>query len=106
MAVKRLPRGRWPVAQRAVSGKAKSMPPATSRNFIAEPAHSISRVMATPGETTAAHLLAYPGLRRVPTAKVEIFDRPGFLPPDLCGELIALIDRDRRPSTIADPNGD
>ena len=82
------------------------MPPATSRNFIAEPAHSISRVMATPGETTAAHLLAYPGLRRVPTAKVEIFDRPGFLPPDLCGELIALIDRDRRPSTIADPNGD
>jgi prolyl 4-hydroxylase len=62
--------------------------------------------MANPGETSAATLLAYPGVRRVPSPKLELFDRPGFLPPDLCAELIALIDRDRRPSTIADENGD
>ena len=82
------------------------MPPAASRNFIADPAPGISEPMATPGATTAEHLMAYPGLRRVPTPKVELFDRPGFLPPELCAELMVLIDRDRRPSTIADPNGD
>jgi prolyl 4-hydroxylase len=37
---------------------------------------------------------------------VELFDQPGFLPAELCARLIALIDQDRRPSTIADPNGD
>ena len=62
--------------------------------------------MATPGETTAEQLLAFSGVRRVPSLRIELFDRPGFLPPDLCAELIRLIDKDRRPSTIADPNGD
>jgi len=42
----------------------------------------------------------------VPTPKAELFDMPGFLPPDMCTALIALIDQGRRPSTIADPNGD
>ena len=45
-------------------------------------------------------------MRRVPSPKLELFTAPGFLPPDLCDRLIALIDTDRRPSTIADPNGD
>ncbi len=63
-------------------------------------------VMANPGETSAAFLLARPGVRRVPTARLELFDQPGFLSADLCEELIGLIDQDRRPSTIADPNGD
>ncbi|MEO6387038.1 MAG: 2OG-Fe(II) oxygenase [Croceibacterium sp.] len=62
--------------------------------------------MATPGETSATQLMAYPGVRRVPSPKVELFDRPGFLSPALCAELVAVIDRDRRPSTIADENGD
>ena len=62
--------------------------------------------MANPGETEAARLLAHLGVRRVPSPKAELFDLPGFLPPDICAELIALIDQDRRPSTIADPNGD
>jgi prolyl 4-hydroxylase len=62
--------------------------------------------MTTPGTTTAARLLAYPGVRRVPSPLIELFDRPGFLAPDHCRRLIALIDKDRRPSTIADPNGD
>ena len=62
--------------------------------------------MATPGTTTAEHLLFYPGVRRVPSSRIELLDRPGFLPPDLCAELMGLIDKDRRPSTLADPNGD
>ena len=62
--------------------------------------------MTTPGETSAKRLTAYSGVRRVPSPKVELFDRPRFLAPELCTRLIALIDQDRRPSTIADPNGD
>src|SRR6188768_3530271 len=64
------------------------------------------RLMANPGETTAAQLLAYPGVRRVPSPRLELFDRPGFLSPELCTALVALIDRNRRPSEIADANGD
>ncbi len=62
--------------------------------------------ITTAGETTAARLMACPGLRRVPSPKIELFDRPGFLPPELCARLIELVDQDRRPSTIADPTGD
>ena len=62
--------------------------------------------LTTPGETNAARLLAHPGVRRVPSPRIELFDRPRFLPPELCARLIELIDQDRRPSTIADPNGD
>ena len=62
--------------------------------------------MANPDDTSAAQLLAFPGVRRVPSPRIELFDRPGFLPPALCAELIALIERERRPSEIADANGD
>lgn len=62
--------------------------------------------MPIPGATSPETLLAQPGVRRVPTERLALFDRPAFLPPDLCARLIALIDKDRRPSTIADPNGD
>jgi prolyl 4-hydroxylase len=62
--------------------------------------------VANPGETSTEHLLARPGVRRVPSAKVELFTVPGFLPSELCDALIMLIDANRRPSTIADPNGD
>jgi prolyl 4-hydroxylase len=62
--------------------------------------------MANPGETSAAQLMAFPGIRRVPSQRLELFDRPEFLPPELCTRLIALIDRNRRPSEIADANGD
>src|SRR5690606_27179793 len=61
---------------------------------------------ANPGETSSELLLARAGVRRVPSPKIELFDLPRFLPPELCSELIALIDRERRPSTIADENGD
>ena len=85
-----------------------------SKNCVGEPLTQLyyaavsgyHEAMANPGETTAERLLAYPGVRRVPSPRIELFDRPGFLSPKLCGALVGLIDRDRRPSTIADENGD
>ena len=62
--------------------------------------------MPNPGETSAEFLLSQRGVRRVPSDRLELFDCPGFLPPALCERLVRLIDKDRRPSTIADPNGD
>ncbi len=62
--------------------------------------------MTTPGDTSTELLLARPGVRRVPNPTVELFTVPGFLPGELCEELIALIDANRRPSTLADTNGD
>jgi prolyl 4-hydroxylase len=62
--------------------------------------------MANPGETSTEHLLARSGVRRVPSPRVEMFTVPNFLPGKLCDELMKLIDANRRPSTIADPNGD
>lgn len=62
--------------------------------------------MTNPGEPSADALMAQAALRRVPSPKAELYLMPQFLPPGLCAELMALIERDRRPSTIADPNGD
>jgi prolyl 4-hydroxylase len=57
-------------------------------------------------ESVAARLLAREGMQRLPTPKAELFQVRGFCPEDLAAELIALIEQDRRPSTIADDNGD
>lgn len=62
--------------------------------------------MLPPGESSAELLLARPGVQRVPSGKLELFQLRGFLTPEMCSELIAQIDRERRPSTLADPNGD
>ena len=53
-------------------------------------------------DAIAARLAAAPGMQRLPSARLALFIRRGFLPPALCAELIAAIDRVRRPSTIAD----
>ena len=47
-----------------------------------------------------------PRMRQVPSPRIEMYTLPHFLPPDLCAGLMRLIDADRRPSTIADANGD
>lgn len=57
-------------------------------------------------ESIAARLAAQAGMQRLPTPKAELFQHKRFVPPALCADLIALIDKDRRPSTIADDNGD
>jgi len=44
-------------------------------------------------------------VQRVPSPSLELFIVKGFLPPEDCVELMALIDARRRPSTIADDRG-
>ena len=44
-------------------------------------------------------------MQRVPSPSLELFIVKGFLPPEDCVELMALIDARRRPSTIADDRG-
>ena len=51
-------------------------------------------------------LTARAGIQRVPSPKLTLFVARGFLPPELCATLIERIDAVRRPSTIADANGD
>lgn len=62
--------------------------------------------MLAPGESSATILLAQSGLQRVPSPKLELFQLRQFLDPRLCAELRARIDDERRPSTLADANGD
>ena len=67
---------------------------------------TIVRAMQSPGESSAEILRRWPGMRHAPTPRLDLFTAPGFLPPDLCAGLMRLIDANRRPSTIADANGD
>ncbi|MBU1757097.1 MAG: hypothetical protein KJ703_08965, partial [Alphaproteobacteria bacterium] len=62
--------------------------------------------MNAPGESSADRLLARKGVQRVPTDKLELFQLRNFIAPALCAELIAMIESNRRPSTIADDIGD
>jgi len=51
-------------------------------------------------------LLSTPGTQKLPSPKLTLFVRRGFLPPALCRAVMERIDAVRRPSTIADSNGD
>ena len=62
--------------------------------------------MVSPGESSTQILLARPGVQRVPNDKLELFQLRDFLSPEMCTALIAVIDTERRPSTLADSNGD
>ncbi|MEN2785152.1 prolyl hydroxylase family protein [Sphingomonas qilianensis] len=59
-----------------------------------------------PSDEMVAHLRAQPGIQRVPSPKLVLFVRKAFLEPDLCATIAGLVDAQRRPSTIADANGD
>ena len=50
--------------------------------------------------------MAHNGVQRVPSPAAELFQLRNFIAPDHCAQLIDLIDANRRPSTIADDNGD
>ena len=52
-----------------------------------------------------AHLSAQPGVQRVPSPKLTLFLRRGFLSPAQCAAIIERIDAGRRPSTISDDIG-
>lgn len=45
-------------------------------------------------------------MQRVPSQRLELFILRDFLDAPLCDDLIALIEAERRPSTIANHNGD
>ena len=62
--------------------------------------------MDGPGESSANTLLSHQGVQRVPSDKLELFQLRDFVPPDLAADLIALIEHDRRPSTLADEGDD
>lgn len=59
-----------------------------------------------PSEGLTTHLTGKPGVQRVPSPKLTLFLRRGFLDPETCAAVIARIDSTRRPSTISDDNGD
>lgn len=57
-------------------------------------------------KSSASQLLSAPGMMKVPTARVEMFVLRDFLDAAKCDALVDLIERGRRPSTLADANGD
>ena len=62
--------------------------------------------MTPPGESSAEILLRRDGMQRVPSPKLELFQLRNFVDEDLRHQLVELIETNRRPSTIADDNGD
>src|SRR3546814_5771102 len=71
---------------------------------MAEP--SVADMATSHAYRTAERLAEVAGIRRAPTRKLVQFMLPHFLDAETCTALIERIDRDARPSTIADPNGD
>ena len=50
--------------------------------------------------------MAQPKMQRVPSDKAQVFQMRAFASAELCAQLVDLIEAERRPSTIADANGD
>jgi prolyl 4-hydroxylase len=59
-----------------------------------------------PPAPVLASFASAPGVQKVPSPKLDLFVVKRFLEPELCTRIMALIDLGRRPSTIADSNGD
>jgi len=57
-------------------------------------------------DSIVRRIVSQPGVQKLPSPKLTLFIQRGFLPPELCAALIGAIDAVRRPSTIADANGD
>ncbi len=51
---------------------------------------------------TAEMLSRAEGVQKVPSPKLHLFIKRGFLTPEECARLVELIDTKRRPSTIVD----
>mgnify|MGYP005836672483 CR=1 FL=1 len=48
----------------------------------------------------------FAGAQKLPDRRLTLYIRRGFLDPATCAVLIARIEANRRPSTVADANGD
>ncbi|MGK6320461.1 prolyl hydroxylase family protein [Sphingomonas sp. DT-204] len=59
-----------------------------------------------PAEPVIESIMAHPGVQRVPSPKLTLFMLRDFLEPALRANIIAQIDANRQPSTVADDNGD
>ncbi|WP_375396773.1 prolyl hydroxylase family protein [uncultured Sphingomonas sp.] len=59
-----------------------------------------------PPEPVIARLTAAPGVQRTPTARLTLFQRRAFLDGATCAALIDRIEAQRRPSEVANFNGD
>lgn len=57
-------------------------------------------------DADAAQIGAHAGVQRFPSRDLTLFIQRAFLAPEQCAELVRRIEVDRRPSTIADANGD
>lgn len=57
-------------------------------------------------DTCARTLLCHPRVEQFPNSQMELFIVRDFLPHEACAALIELIDHERRPSVVTDPNGD
>jgi len=78
-----------------------------SRKRLAQrPAWIIGKAMDDFSGSVAQRVREWPGMQKVPSPKLDLFTARNFVPESMRAELMALIDADRRPSTIADPNGD
>lgn len=73
---------------------------------LPEPADMPTSICGYPAAPVIARLSAMPGIQKVPSPKLTLFVQRRFLPPELCLALIARIDQHRRPSEVADPDGD
>ncbi len=62
--------------------------------------------MGRAGESSVERLLSCPGIQRVPSDKLDLFQLRGFLSLPHCAELVRLTEMDRRPSTLADAGND
>lgn len=64
------------------------------------------RIVPGSEDTTKLRLSSVPGIQHVPSPRLDLFVLRNFLDAELCSQLIALIEAEHRPSTIADANGD
>ncbi|QDK32078.1 prolyl hydroxylase family protein [Sphingomonas sp. IC081] len=62
--------------------------------------------MKAPGESSSDILLAIPGMQRFPSTRLDLFVKRQFLTAAECETLVAMIEAEHRPSTIANYNGD
>ena len=62
--------------------------------------------MTDANDTSADYLVALGKVQRFPRKEIELCIVKNFLSSEECNKLVTLIDDRRRPSTIADPNGD
>lgn len=67
---------------------------------------SIASAQTGNADASAARIAAHPGVQRFPSRDLTLFIQRDFLSDAQCIELVARIDASRRPSTIADQNGD